>query len=309
MTPNQVRLLAGSLLGATVLLSPAGPSHAQQRREPDWNRITFRVHKLAGSVYMFEGVGGYAGGNIATSVGADGALLVDASLAPLAKKLEAELRKLSNKPLRFIVNTHFHGDHTSGNAAFGTRATVIAHANTRARLIKQGFMPEMPAPPHALPMLTIDGPMTLHLNGEEVRLSVPGPAHTDSDVIVHFKNANVVHLGDLFFNGMYPFIDLNHGGDVKGYVATLEKTLAELPADARIVPGHGPLASRADLEAYLAMIKESIALVESGIAQNRSAASLKHAKVLAKYDETWGKGLISTDEWLDHLYRGLSPRK
>ncbi len=311
MKPNQVRLAAGSLLAAAVLVSLILPPSVRAGvwDDGEWDKISFKVQKLADGVYMLEGVGGFAGGNVGVSAGPDGILLVDASFPPLAPKLQAELKKLSKKPLKYIVNTHFHGDHTSGNSVFGGKATIIAHENTRRRLATDGFRPEMPAPPQALPVMTIDGRLTLYFNGDEIRTVPAGPAHTDGDVTVTFKKANVVHLGDIFFNGMYPFIDIDHGGSVKGYVAAVEKALAELPPDAKIIPGHGPRGGRKELEAFLSMLKETVALVEAGLAQNRSVANLRTSKIFAKYDDTWGKGVIPSDEYLDHLYRGLSTTK
>jgi cyclase len=309
--PNQVRLAAGAVLAAAVFASLILPprSTAVAFEEPDWKKISFKVTKLGGNVYMLEGVGGFSGGNLAVAVGDDGVLLVDSSFPPLAPKLEAELKKLSKKPLRYVVNTHFHGDHTAGNTILGRKSTIIAHENVRRRLEKEGFLPEMPAPPQALPIITVDRGFAMYLNGDEVRATHPGPAHTDSDLVVVFKKANVVHLGDLFFNGMYPFIDLDHGGSVKGYVAAVEKALAELPPDAKVIPGHGPIAGRKELETFLAMLKDTVSLVEAGIAQNRSVANLRTSKIFAKYDDTWGKAFIPSDEYLDHLYRGLSPAK
>jgi glyoxylase-like metal-dependent hydrolase (beta-lactamase superfamily II) len=165
--------------------------------------------------------------------------------------------------------------------------------------------PGTKAPPHALPLVTFDRQVTIHLNGEEVRgLHFPG-GHTDGDTVVFFARSNVVHMGDDFFNGMFPFVDLEGGGTVKGYLAAIEKVLKDLPADVRIIPGHGPLAGKADLQAYLAMLKETTGLVEKGLAQGKTAEQIKKEKMLAAYDEKWGKGFVKTDNWIDTIANSL----
>jgi glyoxylase-like metal-dependent hydrolase (beta-lactamase superfamily II) len=310
MSPDRFRLLAGPslvLVASLALVLPARSAGVWE--EPDWSKITFKVQKLSDTVYLLEGAGGFAGGNVAVSAGPDGVLVIDAAFEPMGKKLKAAVHKLSRRPIRYVVNTHFHGDHTSGNTLLGPAATIIAHDRTRERLVAQGFRPEVPVPPRALPVITVNSGITLHLNGEAIRATHPERAHTDTDLVIRFEKSNVVHLGDLFFNGFYPFIDLDNGGSVRGTVAAIEQVLADLPPDAKVIPGHGPLGTRADLEAYLAMIKDCVALVQAGIAQNRSLASLRTAKLLAKYDAEWGDGLITTDEFLAHLYRELAPPK
>lgn len=311
MRLNQVRVLAGVLLASVAGLALVLPSRTSSAywEQPDWSKITIKVHKLGDNVYMLEGVGGFSGGNIGLLVGDDGALMVDSSFPPLAPKLEKEIAKLSKKPLRFILNTHFHGDHTSGNVELGGKATVVAHDNVRLRLQRDGFRPDEPAPPVALPIITFDQGITFHLDGEDVSAVHLGPAHTDSDLVVTFKKAKVVHMGDLFFNGMYPFIDLDNGGSVKGYVASVAKVLADLPPDVKIIPGHGPPAGRKELEAYLAMLNEAVALVEKGIAEKKSAGSLKHAQIFAKFEPLYGKNsFITANELIDSFYRDLSPK-
>ena len=294
------------LLGLAVLgVSLAAPLQAQ---ETDWSKIETKVEKVAGNVYMLQGVGGFAGGNIGVSVGDDGVLLVDDQFEPLVPKIEAALRGITAKPVRFVLNTHFHGDHTHGNKVFGRTATILAHDNVRRRMAADDRFDDKPgtrAPQHALPIITFDQQVSVHLNGEEIRgIHFPG-GHTDSDTIVFFGGANVVHMGDDFFNGMFPFIDLEGGGSVKGYLAALEQVLPDLKDDVRIIPGHGPLATKADLQGYLTMLKATVAIVDEGLKKGKSPDQLKKEKVLAAYEAKWGGGFIKTDGWIDALANGL----
>lgn len=294
----------------SLALAPLGalPARAQM---PDFSKIEVKAEKVAGNVYMLSGVGGFAGGNIGVSVGGDGLLLVDDQFVPLLPKIEAALKGVSDKPVRFVLNTHFHGDHTGSNAALGARSTIIAHENVRKRLTEDtqyGGQVGQRTPKEALPLITFDHKLSVHWNGEEIRGIHFPSGHTDGDTIVFFTGSNAVHMGDDFFNGMFPFIDLQGGGSVKGYVAAVEAVLPQIPADARIIPGHGPLASRADLEAYLAMLKETVAIVQKGIDGGQTLEQLKTAKVLAKWDKfSWA--FITTDRYLEQLYNGLKAVK
>ena len=293
-------------LAAVALMCLAAPV-VRGQENPDWSKIEIKVQKVAGSVYMLYGEGGFAGGNIGVSVGADGIVLVDDEFEPLVPKIEAALKGISERPVRFVLNTHFHGDHTHGNKVFGLKSTIIAHDNVRKRLETDTNFDNRPgtkAPAHALPVITFDHQVSLHLNGEEVRgLHVPA-SHTDGDTVVYFTKSNVVHMGDDFFNGLYPFIDLESGGTVKGYVAAVEKVLGEVPDDVKIIPGHGPLATKVDLASYLAMLKETSALVQKGIDEGKTADQLVAAKPLAKWDKlSWE--FFNSDFFVKQLYNGL----
>ena len=290
---------------AAALVSLSAPL-AMAQGEPDWSKIEIKAEKVAGNVYMLYGVGGFAGGNIGVSVGADGIALVDDQFEPLVPKIETALKGVSDKPVRFVINTHFHGDHAHGNKVFGLKSTIIAHDNVRKRLLTDENFDNKPgtkAPPQALPVITFDRQVTVHLNGEEVRgLHIPA-GHTDGDTVVYFTKSNVVHMGDDFFNGVFPFIDLESGGTVKGCVVAVEKMLADLPADVKIIPGHGPLATKTDLAAYLAMLKETSAIIQKAIDEGKSVEQLVAAKPLAKWDKwSW---LMTTDSFVKQLYNGL----
>jgi glyoxylase-like metal-dependent hydrolase (beta-lactamase superfamily II) len=295
-----------TLLIVTLLVASGMPRARAQA--PDWSKIEIKAERVAGNVYMLYGVGGFAGGNIGVSVGDDGVILVDDQFEPLVPKIEAALQAITQKPVRFVLNTHFHGDHTNGNKVFGTRSTIIAHENVRKRVAQDDAFDGTPgtrAPKHALPIITFDTRLSVHLNGEDIRGIHFPSGHTDGDTVVYFTQSKVVHMGDDFFNGMFPFIDLEGGGSVKGYVAAVEKVLAELGDDVKIIPGHGKLATKAVLQDYLTMLKETSAIVEKGIQQGKTVEQLQKEKVLAKYEAQWGGGFIKADTFIAQLYNGL----
>jgi len=235
-------------------------------------------------------------------------VLVDDQYAPLAPKIEAALKTITDKPLRFILNTHYHGDHTGGNEILGKSAPIVAHENVRKRLASGTTRlgtNTPPSPKAALPILTFNDSVTIHLNGEDVRAVHMPHGHTDGDAVIWFTQSNVVHMGDDFFNGTLPFIDTENGGSVKGLIANVETVLATVRDDAKIIPGHGALSDKAGLRKYVEMLKAASAAVQSGIAAGKSLDQLKEEKVLAPWEE-WGKGFIKTDMFTETLYRELS---
>lgn len=270
----------------------------------DFSTVEVKPTKVAGSVWMLVG----AGGNIGVSVGDDGIVMIDDQYAPLAPKIEAALKTITNKPVRFILNTHYHGDHTGGNEHFGKSAPIVAHENVRKRLASGTTVfgeRTPPAAPGALPVLTFDDSVTIHLNGEDVRAVHTPHGHTDGDAVIWFTRSNVVHMGDQFFNATFPFVDRDNGGSVRGMIANIDHVLGILPDDAKIIPGHGPLSDKNGLRRFVAMLKATSAAVESGIASGKSAEQLKSEKVLAAWD-SWGQGFIKTDFWIDTLYGELT---
>jgi cyclase len=284
-----------------MLIALALPAAGQGKW--DFGKIQIKATRVAGQVYVIEDVTpDFSGGNIGASVGPDGVVLIDDKFAPLAPKIEAALRTISDQPIRFILNTHHHDDHTDGNAAFGHKSTIIAHENTRKRLIAGAGKDQVP--PAALPVITFDDKLSVHLNGEDIRaLHVPS-GHTDNDVVIFFPKSNVVHMGDEFSNGIYPFIDTDAGGSVKGMIANLIRLLTEIPADAKIIPGHGKVGTVKDLRAFLAMLQGTTAIVEAGIKAGKTADQLKKAKALAAY-EAWAKDHLKADDFIDILYKDL----
>jgi len=293
---------AVGLLSAVLLLAVV-PVPAQQ----DFSKVQIKVQKVSGSVYMLEGMGG----NIGASVGEDGIVVVDDEYLPLAEKIEAALQGITDKPVKFVLNTHWHGDHTGGNPYFGEKAPIIAQENVRKRLASGGktrFGETKPAPKVALPVITFDEDVSVHLNGEDIRAIHIANGHTDGDSVIFFPQSKVVHMGDDFFNGgMFPFIDLDSGGSVQGMIAGGEKVLAEAPDDVKIIPGHGPLGTKDDLRKFVTMLKETSAAVQAGIKKHKTLDQLKKEKVLAKWD-SYGQSFIKTDVFTEILYDSLTKK-
>jgi cyclase len=289
-----------------LLICCAALLYSQERI--DVSKIQERVTKVAGNIYMIDGTGGFAGGNIGVSVGDDGIVIVDDQFAPLADKIQAALKGISDKPVKFILNTHYHGDHTHGNRVWGKNAYVIAHENVRKRLQVPDPDTKEAMPPFGLPVITFEQGVAVHLNGEDIRAIHFPAGHTDGDSVIFFTQSNVVHMGDDFFNGMFPFVDLESGGTVAGYIAAVERVVAQLKPDTKLIPGHGPLASVDDLKNYLAMLKDSYQAVASGVKQGKTLEQLKQQKVLAKY-ESFGAGFIKTDQFLEQLYNDATGKK
>jgi glyoxylase-like metal-dependent hydrolase (beta-lactamase superfamily II) len=280
------------------------PAAAQQ---PNFSNVEIKVTKVADTVYMLEGMGG----NIAVSVGDDGIFMVDDQFAPMAPKIKAALKGISDKPVRFLLNTHYHGDHVGGNAEFGPAALIIAQDNVRKRL-EEGTIgwngnKVPPTPKEGLPVLTFNDRLTLHLNGEDIRITHIPNAHTDGDSVVFFPQANVVHMGDLFVTYGFPIVDVNNGGHVSGMIAGIEQFFSALPADVKVIPGHGPLCNVEDVRKFVAMMKETRALVAQAAQQGKTPEQMKQAHLLAKYEDL-GKGMIKADQWIDLLYAEVTEK-
>lgn len=270
----------------------------------DFSKVEVKATRVAGAVYMITGMGG----NIGVSVGADGIVMIDDQYAPLAPKIEAALKTIANQPVRFIINTHFHGDHTGGNEHFGKSAPIVAHENVRRRLASGGTIRGTtipPAAPGALPIVTFNDTLTIHLNGEDVRAVHTPHGHTDGDSVIWFTKSNVVHMGDQFFNGTFPFVDRESGGSVRGMIANVDRVLATLPDDVKVIPGHGPLSDKNGLRAFVAVLRGTSAAVESGIASGKTLQQLQDEKVLAAWD-AWGQGFIKTNDWIATLHAELT---
>ncbi len=288
---------------AAVLVLAAAPALAQQQ---DFSKVEIKAEKVADGVYLLTG----AGGNIGLSVGRDGAFLVDDQFAPLTEKILAAVKAVTPEPVRFVVNTHLHGDHVGGNENMAKAgAVLVAHENVRKRLSAEqtnALGRKTPASPEdALPVLTFADALTFHWNGDEIRVTHVPPAHTDGDSVVRFVKADVVHMGDLFFNGTYPFIDTGDGGRVDGVITAADQVLAASGEKTRIIPGHGALATRADLQAYrdtLATLRDRIAKLK---AAGRSRDEAIAAKPTADHDAKWGTGFMKGDVFTGLVYDSL----
>src|SRR5215472_1482128 len=280
--------------------------------QQDFSKVQIKVTKVAGSVYMLEG----AGGNIGASVGEDGIVVVDDQFAPLADKIQAALKDITDKPVRFVINTHFHGDHTGGNAYFQKQAPVIAHDNVRKRL-EQGSIggnlgsihgESKPVPKDALPILTFDHDVTVHLNGEDIQALHFPSGHTDGDSIIFFPKNNVVHMGDDFVRYGFPFVDVSAGGSVQGMINAMEKATAQLPADVKVIPGHGELSNLDDVRAYTKMLKETSAVIQKALDGRKTLDQMKQAKILDPWSKFSGQ-FVNTDAFIETLYNSLTGHK
>ncbi|PYV54934.1 MAG: MBL fold metallo-hydrolase [Acidobacteria bacterium] len=277
----------------------------------DYSKVEIKVTKVAGTVYMLQG----AGGNIAASIGEDGIVVVDDQFAPLAAKIEAALRGVTDKPVRFIINTHYHIDHTGGNAWFQKQAPIIAHDNVRKRL-EQGSVAgngstkdvQAPASGDALPILTFDHDVTVHLNGEDIRALHFPSGHTDGDSIIFFLKSNVVHMGDDFVTYGFPFVDLESGGSVQGMITATDEVAAALPPDAKVIPGHGPLSSLDELRQFTKMLKDTQRLVQAGIKQGKSLEQMQKENILGPWQKYSGE-FVTSEQWLITLYNDLTGNK
>ncbi len=299
-------VVARAAIGAMLLIA-AGAAGAQGR---DWSKVEIGTHKLADGIYMLTG----AGGNVGVSVGEDGIVLIDDQYAPITPKIQAALAALSDKPARFVINTHWHGDHTGGNENFGKAgAIIVAHDNVRRRL-EAGKLAELggegtpPAPKAALPVVTFTADVTIHSNGQELQVTHMARSHTDGDSVIEFVEANVIHMGDIFFNGFYPFIDVDSGGSVDGVIATADRVLAMVDENTKIVPGHGKLASRADLQRYREMLAAIRVNVSKLIAEGKTLEETVAAAPTKDFDPAWGTGGRTPEQITAAIYNSLKPK-
>jgi cyclase len=311
---NRLQKSTSLALLALVFIFGSRPA-ASQEKEPDWSKVQIKVSKVSGNIYMLEG----QGGNIAASVGEDGIVIVDDEFAPLAEKIQAALKNLgiTDKPVRFVINTHYHGDHSGGNAPFANSgSTIIAQDNVRKRLISGGAagnggslrMEMKPGEKAALPIITFEHDVTVHLNGEDIRALHFPSGHTDGDAIIFFPKNNVVHMGDDFVRYGFPFIDVTSGGSVQGMIDGLEKASAQLPADVKVIPGHGVLSNLDDVRSYVQMLKETSAVVQRAIDGHQTLDQMKQKKILAPWQK-WSGDFVNADVFIETLYNSLTGHK
>jgi len=312
---NNIQISAQSSKLAYILSTALVVCGGLRAQEKDFSKVEIKVTKVSGNIYMLEG----EGGNIAASVGEDGIVIVDDQYAPLADKIQAALKnlKITDKPVRFVINTHYHGDHTGGNEPFAnTGSTVIAQDNVRKRLETGGTagnggsikMEAKPAPKGALPVITFEHDVTVHLNGEDIRALHFPAGHTDGDAIIFFPKNNVVHMGDDFVRYGFPFIDVSSGGSVQGMIAAMEKVSAQLPPDVKVIPGHGALSNLDDVRVFVKMLKETSAAVQKAIDEHKTLDQMKQEKILEPWAK-WSGGFLDADKFIETLYNSLTGSK
>jgi glyoxylase-like metal-dependent hydrolase (beta-lactamase superfamily II) len=281
-------------------------------QDEDFSKVQIEVTKVAGSIYMLKG----AGGNIGASVGDDGIVIVDDQYAPLADKIQAALKGITEKPVRFVINTHYHEDHVGSNEYFQKTAPIIAHDNVRKRLEAGGVagnggsvkFDSKPQPKGALPIITFDHDVTVHLNGEDIcALHFPA-GHTDGDSVIYFPKSNVVHMGDDFVTYGFPFIDVTAGGSIQGMIDGVESAIAKLPPDVKVIPGHGPVSTLDDVRTYVKMLKDTRDTVSAALKKHKTLDQMQKEKILDPWKKYSGD-FISEDAFLETLYNSLTGSK
>jgi glyoxylase-like metal-dependent hydrolase (beta-lactamase superfamily II) len=293
--------LSHALIGAASMLL-ASTASAQ-----NFDTVQVKITRVAGPVYMLEG----AGGNIGLIVGDDATFVVDDQFAPLTPKILAAIKSVTTQPVRFVVNTHWHFDHTGGNENIGKEgALIFAHENVRRRMSTEQFIEAMnrkePAAPRgALPVVTFTDTISFHLNGDSIVVFHVAPAHTDGDAVIRFTRTNVVHSGDLFVSDRFPFVDRSSGGSIHGIIGAAERMLAVTNAQTKIIPGHGPLSDRARLQAYHDMLVVMRDRMRKEIAAKHTIEQVLASKITAEYDKEWPNG---RERFLRILHQELSSR-
>src|SRR5271168_3998434 len=304
------QLFPGSLLRAGVPGHPQLPTPSAERTagfRAQFGAVPIQSQKLTDNLTLLSG----PGGNVVVLSGPDGKFIVDTFVAPAWPRLKETLDSLGNAPLKIVIDTHWHFDHTDNNAPLhAAGATVLAHENTKKRMSEPQTIPilnvHFPASPaDALPQQTFGAKHKLQANGDTLALEHFSPAHTDSDIYVHFEKANVLHMGDTFFNGIYPFVDAGSGGKINGMIAAAEKALLLANDDTKIIPGHGPLGTKTDLAKYRDVVVTARDRVQKLKSEGKSAQEAAASKPLADFDTTWGKGMLSSDLFIQVIYLTL----
>ncbi len=299
---NYRRKIISSFIFCIVLLSVSS-AFGQ-----DYDKVQIKTIKTSGNVYMLMG----SGGNIGVLAGDDGVFLVDDQFAPLTKKIKDAIGKISDKEIRFLINTHWHFDHVGGNENLGeTGSVIIAHENVRKRMSTDQFIEffqkKVPASPKvALPIITFTQDLMFHLNGEDIHVFHVNNAHTDGDSIVYFRNSNVIHTGDIYFAGIYPFIDTSSHGSVNGVIDAAQHILSIIDDDTKVIPGHGLLSNKAELRAYVDMLISLRAKIAKLISDGKTLAEIQKTKPAQEFDEKWGHGMLTSDKFVQILYTDLS---
>lgn len=283
-------ILAAFIAASPLVYSTINPANAQDR----FADVEVKATAIKGSVHMLTG----AGGNIGVSAGEDGVLIIDDQFAPLAEKIAAQLGELGSDKPKYVINTHYHGDHTGSNAFFHSHkgATILAHENVRVRLANDEKIK-----PEALPTITYEDGIKIYFNGETLHVMHLAVGHTDGDSVVWFEQPNVMHTGDLFFNGRFPYIDQGAGGNVEGYMDSVKQLLAKIDDETVIIPGHGDISNKQEYSAFLAMISETFNYVKALKQEGKTLDEVKAMGLDEKWAD-WGWNFISEEKWITTLY-------
>lgn len=274
----------------------------------DLSKVKVETTQLSDSVYMLRT---RAGGNHAVCKGDDGTVLVDTDYTGLGEKIKTAVAGITDRPVNYVINTHWHFDHVGGNAWFKKEgALIVAHENVRKRMAEDQHIDIIDtdvqaSPIEALPDITFSSSITLRMNGEEIQVRHFPNAHTDGDGVVHFPASNVIHTGDLFFNPGYPFIDVSNGGNVNGVIAALEQILLLCDDETKIIPGHGPLSDRKGLKDYLGMIKEFRSIIAGEIESGNKLEKIQAARPTEALDRKWGRAAFPPDLFTEMVFRSL----
>ena len=284
------KALAITSLSLTLVLSNNAYAHKHAAK----SEISFETTKIRNGLYMLNGVGGFAGGNIALTVGDDGVVMIDNGVSALLDVLKEEIKKTTDKPIDYLINTHLHQDHTGNNAGFSSDgAQIISHDNVRSALSEK-------KPTDALPIMTFSDQMTLHVNGDTAKIIHVKNAHTNGDAVIHFQKANVIHTGDLMFNGLFPFIDADNGGRLDGVITGLKMIASLSNSETKIIPGHGPLASKPDVEKTIAILEDARNLISALVEQGKTDEEIHSVNPLNKY-ESYSWSFIDTKKMTNQV--------
>jgi glyoxylase-like metal-dependent hydrolase (beta-lactamase superfamily II) len=301
-----IRPFPGVLLLCVLAASTMAPPALAQI---DFDKIQIKSASLADGIYMLEG----AGGNVGVSVGEDGVIVIDDKYAQLSDKILFAVREISDQPIRFVINTHWHGDHTSGNENFAKGgAWIVAHDNVRTRMSAEQFnrlfnRSTPPSPEGARPVVTFSDNMNFHLNGQDIHVFHVENAHTDGDAIVHFENRNVIHMGDCFWNGTYPLIDVGAGGSIRGMIRAANAALLLADGGTKIIPGHGAVGGREELRAFRDMLVEVEKRIQALVIAGQTPDQIAQAKPLADLDAQWAGGFMTPERFLQVVVDDLTP--
>ncbi len=297
-TTMKTTLMMAALLTSGVVLAKDEP------------KVSFASTEVGPGIYMLAGEGGFTGGNLGLLVGDDGVVLIDDSMPPFLDIMNQAIKSLTDQPVDFLINTHVHGDHIGNNATMGQSGThIVAHENLRQHMVDKGVQGPngmVPASKDMLPVLTFSEQMSFHFNNQPATAIHVPQAHTDGDAIIHFSAANVIHAGDTFFNGLFPFIDLDSGGTVDGYIHAQMKMISMSDDETKIIPGHGPLSNKKELKAAVDMLVDAKNIISKHIKDGKTEAEVLAANPLSKYHDDWNWGFITTERMTKQLYKDLS---